>query len=520
MAGGKISPRQKMINMMYLVLTAMLALNVSAEILKAFYLVESSMVKAGANIDSKNADIMMAFQKQMKNQPEKTKPFYEKAKEAEKITKEFVTYVEDLKTKITTNDGKITEPEEIRAKDGQLVNRDNIEQHAYLMISNEGPKKGLELKGRVNDTRDALLKLLAPFKPLANEAKRIGDQTDLRAIDPEGTAKSWESELFEHSPQAAVVTLLTKIQNDAKNTEAEILTALFSGITADDMSFDMLVAKFIPDKSAVSLGEQFTADVILTAYDSKQTNKVVINGTEYQMENGVVKYTANPNSAGDFTVKGYIEVAGKDGVKPYEFESTYSVFKGEASISADKMNVLYIGLDNPITIAIPGKNPNDVKASISGAGSLINKGGGKYIARVTRRGDIKIVVTVTENGKSKTYQAPFRVRSIPKPEAKLGTLESGTHSTGVIAAQPGVYGTLGEGFAYEGVKYSINSYLIVYSPRRGDAVMINGQGTALPPQAKSIMSRMKSGDRIIIDNIQATGPDGKRALMPVVITAR
>lgn len=520
MAGGKVSPRQKMINMMYLVLTAMLALNVSAEILKAFYLVESSMVKAGANIDSKNTDIMTAFQKQMKNQPEKTKPFYEKAQEAEKMTKAFVQYVEDLKIEITTQSGKLTKPEEIRQEDGQLRARDNIELHAYIMIAKEGPQKGVELKGKVNETRDALLKLLAPFKPLAAEAKRIGEQTDLKAIDPEDSKYTWEAELFEHSPQAAVVTLLTKIQNDAKNTEAEILTALFSGITADDMSFDMLVAKFIPDKSAVSLGEQFTADVILTAYDSKQTNKVVINGTEYQMENGVVKYSVNPSSAGDFTVKGFIEVAGKDGVKPYEFESTYSVFKGEASISADKMNVLYIGLDNPITIAIPGKNPNDVKASISGAGSLANKGGGKYIAKVTKRGDIKIVVTVTEDGKTKTYQAPFRVRSIPKPEAKLGTLESGTHSAGVIAAQPGVYGTLGEGFAYEGVKYTINSYLIVYSPKRGDAVMITGVGTGLPAQAKSIMARMKSGDRIIIDNIQATGPDGKRALMPVVITAR
>ncbi|MDX5320222.1 MAG: gliding motility protein GldM, partial [Bacteroidota bacterium] len=196
------------------------------------------------------------------------------------------------------------------------------------------------------------------------------------------------------------------------------------------------------------------------------------------------------------------------------------VFKGEASISADKMNVLYIGLDNPITIAIPGKNPNDVKASLSGAGSLVNKGGGKYIAKVTKRGDCKIVVTVTEGGKTKTYQAPFRVRSIPKPEATLGTLESGTHSAGAIKAQPGVYGTLGEGFAYEGVKYSINSYLFVYSPKRGDAIIVQGQGTALPPQAKSIMSRIKSGDRVIIDNIQATGPDGKRNLSPLVITCR
>lgn len=517
--GGKVSPRQKMINMMYLVLTAMLALNVSAEILKAFYLVEESMVKAGANIDAKNDDLMKAFAKQLKNQKEKTEPFYNKAQEAEKITKEFVQYVEDLKQQIITHDGKITNPEDIREEDGQLVHKSDIEIHAYMMISPEGPQKGKELKEKVNVTRDGLLNLLKPFKPLEAEAQRIGGQTDLKAIDPEGPI-TWESELFEHSPQAAVVTLLTKIQNDAKNTCAEVLTALFSGITAEDVSFDMLVAKFIPDKSAVSLGEKFTADVILTAYDSKQQNKVVINGTEYQMENGVVKYEVTPNSAGDFKVEGFIEVNGKDGAKNYPFNTGYSVFKGEASISADKMNVLYIGLDNPITIAIPGKNPNDVKASLSGAGSLVNKGGGKYIAKVSKRGDVKIVVTVTEDGKSKTYSAPFRVRSIPKPEARLGTLESGTHSSGAVKAQPGVYGTLGEGFAYEGVKYTIKSYLFVYSPKRGDAVLVPGAGTALPPQAKSILSRARSGDRIIIDNIEATGPDGKRNLSPLVITVR
>jgi len=517
--GGKVSPRQKMINMMYLVLTAMLALNVSAGILKAFYLVEQSMVKAGANIDSKNDDILRVFAKQYGNQPEKTKPFYDKAKEADKITKDFVQYVEDLKQQVVTKDGKITNQEEIRAEDGQLVSRDDIETHALLMISPKGPQKGPELKAKVNEARTSLLALLKPFKALDTEAKRIDEQTDLRAEDPEGPI-TWESELFEHSPQAAVVTLLTKIQNDAKNTEAEILTALLTGITADEISFDMLVAKFIPDKSAVSLGEKFTADVILTAYDSKQQNKVVINGTEYQMENGVVKYETVPNSAGDFKIEGFIEVNGKDGAKKYDFNTGYSVFKGEASISADKMNVLYIGLDNPITIAIPGKNPNDVKASLSGAGSLANRGGGKYIAKVSKRGDVKIVVTVTEDGKSKTYQAPFRVRSIPKPEARLGTLESGTHSSGAVKAQPGVYGTLGEGFAYEGVKYRINSYLFVYSPRRGDAVIVQGQGTALPPQAKSIVSRARSGDRIIIDNIQASGPDGKRNLSPLVITVR
>lgn len=519
--GGKVSPRQKMINMMYLVLTAMLALNVSAEILKAFYLVEQSMEKAGTNIDAKNRDILNAFQKQMQNQPEKTEPFYKKAQEAAKITEEFVKYVEDLKMEIVTKGGKMTE-EEARQEDGQLKAKDNIELHANLLVAPSGPQKGVQLKDKVNQTRQNLIALLKDkkvnSKKLDNEAARIDKQTDLRAEDPNKT-HSWQSELFEHSPQAAVVTLLTKIQNDAKNTEAEVLTALFGGITAEDVSFDMLVAKFIPEKSAVSLGEPFKADIILTAYDSKQANKVVVNGNEVTTENGVAKYEVTPNSAGEFSVEGHIEVASADGAKKYPFNATYNVFKGEASISADKMNVLYIGLENPITIAIPGVNPNNVKANIT-QGSLIPKGGGRYVAKVTKRGDCKINVSVTENGKTKNYSAPFRVRSIPKPEARLGTLESGTHSAGAINAQPGVYGTLGEGFAYEGVRYSINSYIFVYAPRRGDAVMVQGNGTALPPQAKGIMSRLRSGDRVIVDNIQATGPDGKRNLSPLVITVR
>jgi gliding motility-associated protein GldM len=517
MAGGKISPRQKMINMMYLVLTAMLALNVSAEILKAFYLVEESMTKAGANIDAKNADILLAFDKQMKNQPEKTKPYNDKAKQAEKITADFVKYVEELKQEIVTNRGKIP-MEEVREEDGQLRDKSNIELHANLLVAPSGPKKGAELKAKVNETRKALIGLLSSFKSLDADAKRIESQSDLKAEDPKGT-QTWESELFEHSPQAAVVTLLTKIQNDAKNTQAEVLTSLFSGITAEEVSFDMLVAKIIPAKTSVSAGEDFEADVILTAYDSKQSNKVVINGKEFTPENGVVKYKVPTGGVGEYAVKGFIEVSGKEGVKQYDFNTDYTVFKGEASISADKMNVLYIGLENPITIAIPGVSPNNIKASIS-QGSLASKGGGKFIAKVTQRGDAKITVTVSEAGKTKTYTAPFRVRSIPKPEAKLGTLESGSHSAGAISAQPGVYGSLGEGFAYEGVKYTIQRYLLVYAPKRGDAMPIPGTGTALPPQAKSIMGRLKSGDRIIIDNIEATGPDGKRNLAPLVITVR
>lgn len=519
--GGKVSPRQKMINMMYLVLTAMLALNVSAEILKAFYLVEQSMIKAGGNIDSKNDDIMRSFQKAMQTQPEKTKPFNDAAVQVRAVSADFVKYVEDLKTEIVTEGGKI-EMDKTRKEDGQLVQNSNISKHANLLVAPSGPQKGQELKDKINKARENMLAVMKQFKDnktIQADAINIERLSDLRAEDTKGAKYNWQAELFEHSPQAAVVTLLTKIQNDAKNTESEILKSLFTGITADERSFDKLEAKIIPDKTSVSSGEPFRAKVILTAYDSKQANEVVINGKTYMPEGGVVEYEAPTGGVGEFEVKGVIKVAGKDGVKDYDFQTKYSVFKGEASISADAMNVLYIGLENPITIAVPGVSPNNIKASISN-GSLTPKGGGKFIAKVTSRGEAKITVTVQEDGKSKSYTGVFRVRPIPKPEAMLGTLESGQHSAANIALQPGVFGTLGAGFAFDGVKYTIKGYNFVYAPKKGDAIPLTAVGSALTPQMKGITSRAKTGDRIIIDNVVATGPDGTRNLNPIVISVK
>ena len=516
MAGGKASPRQKMINMMYLVLTAMLALNVSAEILKAFYLVELSMNKAGTNIDVKNTDIMNQFAKQMKNQAEKTKPFYDQAKKAQAITEEFVKYVEDMKTYIVTNNGKRS-PEEARQADGQLKMRDNIEIHAHYMTSKSGPKKGAELKAKVNKVREDLLNVLRELK-LNAAADRIGAQTGLVAED-EGK-HSWESELFEHTPQAAVVTLLTKIQNDAKSTNADVIAELFSGITASDATFDKLQAKIIPTATSVAVGEKYEAEVILTAYDSKQANKVIINGQEYMPEEGVVKYTAPASGVGNKKVSGKIIVASKEGEKEYPFETDYSVYVGAASVAANAMNVLYIGLANPITVAVPGYTPEQVRATIS-TGSLNPKGKGQYEAIVSQRGDAKINVSVMVDGKAKSMGAfPFRIRPIPTPEAKLGTLGSGGHTGGSITAQPGVYGMLGDGFAYEGVKYVVNGYNFTYVPKKGDAVSFPATGTPLPAQAKGVMNRLKKGDKIIVSDIVATGPGGRKNLNPIVIDVR
>jgi gliding motility-associated protein GldM len=509
MAGGKQSVRQKMINMMYLVLTALLALNVSKDILHAFHLVEVSMNKSGVNIDQKNKDILAAFAADNAKRPEKVGPYYKKAQEAEKITSDFIKYVDVLMKKVEVGAGgrKENNPE------AELAQNDNIEKHANMLI-NEG--EGAKLKKTINETREKLLNLLE-----GDDKKRV--KSDLIAVDdPHHAPQSWESELFEHSPAAAVVTLMEKIKNDAKNTEAQVLETLAKAIDKSSQTFDKVVAKIIPKSGFVISGGKFEADVLLVAYDSKQSNDVIINGQTIKPVGGVAKYEATTGGEGTQNVKGYIDFQGKDGAEKLEFETQYTVFKGAATISADAMNVLYIGLDNPISISVPGFPPEKVVATMSG-GTLAKKGSTNYIATVNQRGEATINVSVkTDEGGSRSMgSAKFRVRKIPMPVAQLGTLQNGaTETTGTIKANAvRMIGSLGEGFAFEGVRYNIISYTFLLVPKRGEIRTVAGTGATLGA-AQGLINSLKSGDRIIIDQIRATGPDGTRGLAPVVITAR
>lgn len=421
MAGGKVSVRQKMINMMYLVLTALLALNVSKDILHAFHLVEVSMNKSGVNIDQKNDLILSAFKADFAKRPEKVGPFYDKAKKADKIAGDFVKYVDELKAKVEEGAGGRKNEGDPQA---ELAMNDNIEMHANMLI-NEGV--GAELKAKINKTREDLLALLDK-----EDKKRV--TSDLIAVDPEGENQTWESELFEHSPAAAVVTLFEKIKNDAKNTEAQVLDQLAKAIDKSSQTFDQVTAKIIPKSGFVMSGGKFEADIMLVAYDSKQQNDVVING------------------------------------------------------------------------------------------SLRKKSSTSYIAKVSKRGEAIIRVSVKmDDGTTKSMgQAKFRVRNIPKPVAQLGTLQNGqVSSVGTIRANANrIYGSLGEGFAFEGIKYIVKNFVFLYVPRRGEPKTIRGVGQNLPGAAKNLIRRMKSGDRILLDQIRAKGPDGTRNLAPVIITAR
>jgi len=503
MSSGKQSPRQKMINMMYLVLIALLALNVSAEILKAFFLVEKSMLKSGKNIDDRNVQILGALKKELEKQGDKAKPYYDAAIQVDKEVKDYVKSLEDIKKLLEEQTGGRF-PEGTQGA-GQLQGRDNMEKHAHYFI-NDG--HGAELKKKVNDFHDKLANIV---KAKGVDPKNLKSFNEIEAKDdPADAPHTWESAMFEHSPLAAVITLLTKMQNDAKNAGSEAMAELAKSINAADFKFDQLVAKVIPKSTMVPEGEKFEAEVILTAYNSKDQNAMTVNGSPIEVKDGVGKFEQT-STVGEHKYKAAIAVKTPDGkTEMKEFEGEYIGFKTSATISADKMNVLYIGLENPVSVAVAGARPEDVECTFAGATVQRKVSPGHYIVEVGS-GVKEVKATATVKGKL-MGNSTFRIKAVPKPFPLFGTKESGKIAPGEIPIQTIIWAGLGPEFLFDGMKYTVTKYTLVYTAKRQDPKIFTETGAAISQRIKDALKNPRQGDQIQVSGIEAMGP-GKVGLV-------
>lgn len=519
MADSKASPRQKMINMMYLVLTALLALNVSAEILKAFHLVETSMERAGENIENKNKETMAAIEKynaDHANDATAMKAMAD-AKKARDISAEMVKYIEEIKADLIAKTGGYKEDSngDGKVEDEEIQGASNVEVHANLMIV-QG--KGAEIKAKINETREKLLALVP-------ENRRKDVKSDLVTPDPpahEGTKVSWEAEMFEHPPLAAVNTLLTKVQNDVKNTEAQVLDILKQSLTGDVIVIDNFKAQVIPTNgSYVSVGSKFAADIFLAAASSKTEATVEVNGKPVKSEEGIGKFEVSPSSEGEQKYKGIITTKRASGkVEQYPFEFAFTAVKPIAVISATKMNVVYIGLENPISVSVPGYAASEVTPVVEpSSGGQLKKDPktGQYLLTVNgSAGKIKISCSVKDKGTGATKkmgEQEYRVRRVPDPTPALGTIDkSGSIAAAVLRSQGSVRAPLNN-FAFEGINYTPYEYQFVVLFKRGGAPFSEvGKSPLLTPGMQGVLGRLQKGDKVIITQIKVKGPDGNRQL--------
>jgi len=496
MAGGKTTPRQKMINMMYLVLTALLALNVSKEIIKAFNLIENSLNTSTSNIKAKNEMTLKAIGKE---ENASAKAAMEIANEAKKITDQFEKNMEGVKKDLEDlSGGRKTDPEALLVKGGvaELSQGDNMELHSnYFLLENKptkpdgkawmyapsGKMRGDAVFEEINKTREALLALLdkaiknsnlggkddkGETKKLLEEAKNsLKAKTALIAEDgknSDGKEQKWVSMYLEHSPLAGVFALLSKYINDARSLESEVTAVLAKAVNASDFKFDKLAAVISAPSSAIMQNQTYEADIMLAAYNSKAQMNITVGGSAVEIKDGIGKYKVTGGSPGEFNYKVNIAVPGPGGkIENLTAEAKYSVFPPMAAISADELNVFYVGLDNPISVAVAGVDSRNVAVTAS-AGNLQNIGGGRYkVLFPARQGNESVISVSAKMGDGRVVpmgSKKFKIRNVPRPTFRAGALSFDKPvPLSALMAQSSAVAIL-ENFVYDGVKYTIQGY--------------------------------------------------------------
>ncbi|MBQ3689107.1 MAG: gliding motility protein GldM [Bacteroidales bacterium] len=534
--GGKETPRQAMIGMMYLFYTALLALNVSAEILTAFSLVDGSLRKTNTITEGVIADTQNEFVKAMVNDSAGVAPYKALADqvitEADKAYNEIQHWKEQL---VFTLEG-VSSEEELRAKHdndqesyiGDLVSKKDDNNVGGQIFITEGHSTDIKnsresyrnfLIGIVNKDTVSTEQAIESRKSLINSLEQMLSTEDTKSLNDEGEMLPWEVANFEHLPAAGVLSLMTKMQSDVRNTESSMLTYLLSQIGKADMKFNAIKAVVNSPKSYVLVGEPYKAEIFIAAYDSTQNPDIFVGGSPVKVVNGVGQYTGNTSAPGPKSFGGVIKLKNKSTgeIKDYPFKGEYEVGQSSLSVSPTKMNVLYIGVPNPIDVTASGYDPSKLHVSIS-QGSIPSAGKpGQYHANVKQQGTANITVTATVDGQTKNLGTrQFRVMRVPNPTATVNGQSSGLIGKAILAAQQGVKADMGSDFVFD-MKFNVTSFK-VSTTIKGFVQDAVSNGPAFSAQQKQIINSANVGSKIYIEEIKARGPDGSiRDLSPICL---
>ncbi len=541
MAHGKETPRQKMIGMMYLVLTAMLALNVSAEVLDAFGAVDEGLRKTTKNYTAKNQVLYSDFHQQYVQNETKVKPWKDKADEVKRRSDELFEYIQDLKKEIITDNGQGDIEDGVITAEGEIINenikgKDGSDAPSRVLIGPNMDGKAFELKDKIKEYREYLVSLVDEDDLAVINSLETNLETKQPPPSDDGTPKKWEVKHFAHMPLAAVMPLLTKMQVDIRNSESEIVQYLYNQISAGSIAFNKLEATVIPNTSYVLQGNEYLADVFIAAvdttappivligkYDSTLTEegtyKYKMVGSNYdslEVINGRGKFSSMGSGLGKQTWGGLIKLMGPDGnYITRTFKREYEVARPNLVVSPTKMNVFYVGVENPVSISIAGVPGNKISPSITN-GSIRKQRDGEYIVLPKRPGNSLISVRAEIDGVKKNMgTAQFRVRGLPDPVVKVANKKGGKIQKNVLAAQTGVFAVM-ENFEFD-LEFKIIQFTVSTTDRGGYTIDAGTKGNVFTKAQKDLIKNLRRSQRLNIEDIKAIGPDGSvRNLAPIV----
>lgn len=500
-------PRQQMINIMYLVLIAMLAMNVSAEILNAFKLLNTGIENSNFSTSQKIAATMTAFEAKVKKEKRGGK-FLDQAKEARAVSGEFVAYIDSLQAQLMAAVG------EDEKNPGEFLKKDDIDTPTKFFVDED---RGGILETKIGEVREKLLQFF-PEDQREAMAGRITLKTE--EIPEDSEKPDWKTYVFYHMPAEACRTLLTKFKNDAISTEAAIVDELFASVGVKTVLYDRFQVAIIPNATTLIQGEKFEAKVYLAASSSMSKSTIKVNGQTLKLDgSGMGTYTASASSTGEFPVNASITTkTGAGDTKTIKGDMKYKVVPPPDHVpmaSADKMNVFYIGVPNPVSASITGITPAKTNVSMTG-GSIVKAGGpGKYTVNVSAPGKASINISgKNKKGESVTGSKEFRVKRIPDPVPEVGGKQGGAMGTGEMKAQLGVAAIL-KNFDFD-AKFKVVGFEMTLAERGQDLLTCVNPGSKFGGQCSNLINRAKVGSIYYFDNIRAKGPDGTTRKLPTI----
>ena len=564
MSGAKETPRQKMIGMMYLVYTALLAMNVSKDILDAFDTVNNGVQTTNITLSNQIDQKYAAFQEQYSKEPEKAGPYWEEAQNLKKEADDLINYVEALKwdlvkriecekantpqeaAQMALEQGLLKSADTLRngrkiydINTSKVKSRDNYNKPtAYMMGDPEGKGKAFELSEKIRRFRSEVVKAMgvehiheiglitdsvfgpkqfvmeqtgvgeSALKRLPGEGEYYAAKVDYAPTAMDAIQKGWEYRNFHHTVLVADVTLLNKIISEAQTAELNAVSQLMTNIHAADYKFDEIGAKVFAESGYLLSGQTYKAQAMVTAWQNTQTKAYVkLDGgaeREYVSDGqGVINLDFNCG-VGQHRYTGYIKMPDPTTgeMKDFPFENSFVVAPPAVSVSATKMNVVYRGINNPI--AVGGGVGGEISASAS-SGTLTRTGNGTYNLLPGAADEVTISVS---SGGSSLGSMKFRVKDLPKPTALIRNVVNGQVTKSALLSAGGVIAEMKD-FDFEGVKYDVVGYTFRYKTKAGTTKEAKAGSGHFTEEIKSAISGSNVGDMFQFTAIQVRGNDGK-----------
>lgn len=498
-------PRQKMINMMYLVLTALLALNVSSEILNAFKTVDKSLMTATGVAEKKNSEIFKSFQKKIEDPTtrEKAEIWLPKAQKAKALSDEVYNYIEALKAELKKEAG-------LKIVDGKEdFKEDDLDAATRMFVSAppDGKGKGKELFDKMKNFKEQLL-AIDPEMAAAISANLPLSLPDAKT---EKDKEEWAYTFFHMTPTVAGITILSKFQNDIKNSESQAVEFCHKEIGEVELVYDEFQPIAVANASYIMPGEEIIINAGVGAFNKEREPKVSVDGASATpTPEGSFEYKFRPTGSGSKNVTiSFVKPDGTTASVTKEIKYTVGVPSGLV-VSTDKTRVFYQGLENPLSVT-GGSGDEKVNVSVDGVGISYRKAGpGQYIVTAAALG----TATVNASDGKNTQKIIIPVKRVPNPLATVGGKSGGPIAANAFRVQRGVAAELKD-FVFEGVKYDVVSFTLICTGRGFEESgfgIAEVSGAYFNAEAKALLAKCQPGSTVVIDEIKVSGPGGTRLL--------